>query len=123
MAVLFETWKPFLGRVACILTVVLASAGVICWIAGWRDADDYGSALIYLGLGAILLGGLPLTGRYTGRVDPNFHLSQSSDVAPPDKRFSSEMKDARVIESFSMVMVAVGVLSLSIGLLVTNAFA
>ena len=116
-------WKSFFIRVFVITAAILIGAGAVCWFAELRTLVDYGAALIYSGIGAIVIGGIPMLWESTPHQKALFHLSQSSDVSPPDHRLLEGMKYERATDSIMYLMVTVGIISLSFGLLLAEVLA
>ena len=109
-------WKRFFFRVFTVVAIVVIGAGIVCWFAGWRTVEDFGSALLWCGIVTMVLGGLAGTGGGGRRHAPNFHLAQSHGSSTVDQRLTQHAKDSRATDSFIFVIVSAGILVLLIGL-------
>jgi hypothetical protein len=119
-----ETLGRFVWRL--ILKILLIEMGLfalialICWIGGWRTLSNYGTGLMYGGIGAIVLGGLSALGGNTVARDPTYWYVQSVSQSSLNQRTRQNWLDNLASISFLVMMGVVGLIATSVGFMIIS---
>ena len=72
----------YLRWVLLLEAVIVAGTGLVCWLAGWRTAETYGSALVVVGLVVLVLGFIGFTsiGELSREADVNTWFPRGYDT-------------------------------------------
>ena len=120
---LVTTILGFLRNIALIALGVLLVAALICWVVGWRTANQYGMVLEWAGAGFLALGLASQMGGWGVTRSPDVLLAQSAGQEPITDRTRRTVKDLARSYDFLITMAMAGVVPLVAGLLIRSAWA
>jgi hypothetical protein len=66
-----------LGKILLADLILFIFVGAVCWIFGWRTMNTFATALMYAGMGAVVLGGMSALGGNSVARDPTYRYIQS----------------------------------------------
>jgi hypothetical protein len=112
----------FLGAVALIDLGIFALVGLGCWLGGWRTASQYGTGLVWAGIGAMVLGVLSIVGNWGLTRSPTYQYGLSVGVQNIYERTQQAIKDAAQGYGFFILMAVAGVVSVATGSLIQAVF-
>jgi hypothetical protein len=111
---LLRFWRD----VAVTYLLLLALAGLIWWLGGWRTLLDLSTILIGVGAGAMGLGVLSHQGSLGIASDPLYHYIETTGLNDRHKRIRRHSSDIQQAFSFMVIMLTAGFLSVLLGWLV-----
>ena len=108
----------FLGIALLACLGILVVVGLVCWFAGWRSFDIYGNALVYTGVGVILIGFYGLQGGWRG--ERSYAYTQARSVGHEEYGARGRHVQQSTMESyaFSIQMGIIGALTIVAGMLI-----
>jgi thiol:disulfide interchange protein len=113
---------PFLKQILIIDFVIFGVAGLIWFTGVIRITDHFGTLLQILGVIAIVLGALSVTGNSMLAGDLNYQLARTTSQMGSQERVMQEVKDRGQRGSFVVLMAGAGILSIMIGTLMHAIF-
>lgn len=108
----------FLKTVVLIDVGIFAAVGVMCWLAGGCSACEYGVDLVWAGAAAIVLGLLALKADWAMRRGFGHRSLASVSGRRIDERVKQGPSDTTQSYGFLVRMLAVGAVSIVVGVLV-----
>jgi hypothetical protein len=81
---------------------------VIAWLTGRSGAGEHGEALIWTGIGAIVLGSLAVTGQWQGTREVRHLFSRSASDQGMAERTRQAVQDLSDVYVFILVMGTAG---------------
>ncbi len=124
LAVRVQRWfvavLRFLGLAVLACLGIAAVVGLVCWFVGWRSFESYGNALIYTGVGVIVIAFYGFQGGWRGERGYAYTQGRSVGHGNPGSRGRHVQQSTMESYAFSIQMSIIGVLTIIAGILIQS---
>jgi len=114
-------WR-YASKILLVDLVVLLVTALVCWLAGLRTLNHYGTGLMIAGFVAIILGGVSALGGNQIARDPTYRYIQSVMPNSLADRTRNDWSDMMASYGFLIMMALAGLLSIAEGWVITIIF-
>ncbi len=104
-----------LGKILLADLIIFIIVGAVCWFGGWRTLENYGTGLMYGGIGAIMVAGLSALGGTEIARNPTYRYIQSVMSNSLSDRTKQNWLDNLESFSFFAWMGVAGILATAAG--------